>query len=66
MAPDVRERLASAGVALADGTPLRVATIDYLAAEGLLGDPRAVETGDGLLRDALVAQLRADGLRAAS
>lgn len=66
MAPDVRERLASAGVALADGTPLRVATIDYLAVEGLLGDSRAVEPGDGLLRDALVAQLRADGLRAAS
>lgn len=66
MAPEVRERLASRGVSLVPGTPVRVATLDHLAGEGLLGEPRAVETQAGLLRDALLAQIRADGLRAAA
>lgn len=66
MAPEVRERLASRGVALEERTPIRVATIDYLAGEGLLGEPRTVEMHAGLLRDALLAEIRADGLRAAA
>src|SRR5690606_18823926 len=60
MAPPLRERLAAAGVAVEPRTTHRIATTDYYASRtDLVGEPDRVETGATLLRDALVAHLRA-------
>jgi hypothetical protein len=64
-----RERLARSGAALDPNRRYRVATTDYFAGrdrEHELGAPLAVETGSVLLRDALIAELRASGLAAAT
>lgn len=62
MADSLRTRLAARGVAIAPSRTYRVATTDYFASHGDLGEPTGVESGAVLLRDALVAHLRAGGL----
>lgn len=66
LAAPVRERLAAAGAPVADpasSTLLRVATIDYLAGRrDDFGEPERVDRAGILVRDALVAHLRAGGL----
>jgi hypothetical protein len=65
MAPALRERLAAGGVAIEDRTRHRIATTDYFATRAdLFGTPDDVATEPLLLRDALVAHLRAGGLPA--
>jgi hypothetical protein len=65
--PALRERLAAAGVALDPGRRYRVASTEYFASHaGMLGEPDDVERDEGLLRDAIVAHLRAGGLADAS
>jgi hypothetical protein len=69
LAAPARERLARSGVAIEPGGRYRVATTDYFARGDEtheLGTPLAVETGAELLRDALIAELRANGLSAAA
>jgi hypothetical protein len=66
MAGPLRERLAAAGAAPAPERRYRVATTSYAARRrDWLGEPADVETSGVLLRDALVAHLRAGGLVAA-
>jgi hypothetical protein len=63
MAPELAERLAAAGVSVEPDARYRVATAEYFAsADAGLGIPERVERSDLLLRDALVAHLRAGGL----
>ena len=63
MSAALRERLAAGGVEVLPTRSYRVATTEYAAAtREILGEPDSVETGDPLLRDALVAHLRAGGL----
>lgn len=63
----LRARLEENGVALTPGARHRVATVDYAAGEvKLVGEPERVERSPLLLRDALVAHLRAGGLADAS
>jgi hypothetical protein len=69
LSASARERLARSGAALDPNGRYRVATTDYFAGrdrEHELGTPLAVETGPVLLRDALIAELRASGLAAAA
>jgi hypothetical protein len=63
MSAQLRERLAAAGVAVEDARGYRVASTGYFAGEAhLLGDVDGIEPSELLLRDALVAHLRAGGL----
>jgi len=63
MAPPLRERLAAAGAAIEPGPRYRVATTDwYSRREDLIGAPDDVALDETLLRDVLVAHLRAGGL----
>ena len=65
MAAPLRERLAAAGSAPDPARRYRVATTSYFAGRrDWLGEPERVEASDVLLRDALVAHLRAGGLAA--
>lgn len=62
-----RERLARSGTAIEPNGRYRIATTDYFASgdrERELGEPLAVETGPFLLREALIAEIRANGLSA--
>jgi hypothetical protein len=62
-AAPLRERLAAGGVAVDPDAVVRIATTEYVARRtDWLGEPEAVEAGPTLLRDALVAHLRAGGL----
>jgi hypothetical protein len=68
LAAPARERLARAGVAIEPGGRYRIATTDYFARGDEaheLGTPLAVETGSELVRDALIAEIRANRLAAA-
>lgn len=66
MAAPLRERLAAAGSEPDPARRYRVATTSYFAGRrDWVGEPERVETSDVLLRDALVAHLRAGGLAAA-
>jgi hypothetical protein len=66
MAAPLRERLAAAGAALAPEGRYRVATTGYFASRrDWFGEPERVEESELLLRDALVAELRTEGLAAA-
>ena len=63
-----RERFAGRGVATEPNGRYRVATTDYFAGyrdAHELGTPLVVETGGTLVRDALIAEIRANGLAAA-
>jgi hypothetical protein len=63
MSAALRERLAAGGFEVLPTHSYRVATTEYFAQESeIFGEPDAVEAGDLLLRDALVAHLRAGGL----
>jgi hypothetical protein len=63
----LRERLEASGVAIEPGRRYRVASTQYFASQpGIFGEAEDVERGDGLLRDAIVAHLRAGGLADAS
>ena len=63
MAPALRERLAAAGATIEPDQRYRVASTDYLTRQrDRFGEPADVETGAELLRDALVAHVRAGGL----
>jgi hypothetical protein len=65
MAGPLRERLAAAGTAPAPERRYRVATTRYCAGRrDWFGEPEGVLESELLLRDALVAHLRADGLAA--
>jgi hypothetical protein len=60
IAPPLRDRLAAQGVAVDPAASYRVATLDYFAGRSdWLGEPMRVERAGTLLRDALVAHLRA-------
>lgn len=60
MAAPLRERLAAAGVVVEPNAAYRIATTDYFASRSdLVGEPERVERDATLLRDALVAHLRA-------
>jgi hypothetical protein len=63
MSAGLRERLAAGGLAVQPGERYRVATLEYFAATpAIFGEPASVDPGSVLLRDALVAHLRAGGL----
>ena len=63
MSAALRERLTAAGAEIDLARRYRVASTQYFAGEReIFGEPDAVEHGELLLRDALVAQLRAGGL----
>ena len=65
MAPVLRERLEADGTRIAPDKSYRVASTGYLVREhGVFGDPERVEKSDLLVRDALLAHLRAGGLTA--
>jgi hypothetical protein len=65
-----RERLAARGVAIDPGGRYRIATTDYFAAgdetHELGAAPLAVDSDSTRVRDALIAEIRASGLAAAS
>ena len=66
MAAPLRERLAAAGAPPAPERRYRVATTGYAAGrKDWFGEPERLETSELLLRDALVAHLRAGGLATA-
>lgn len=58
----LRQRLTAQGVRVSRGDHYRIATTDYYGRQQEFGRPRAVESSDLLLRDALVAHLRAGAL----
>jgi len=63
MSAALRERVEAGGVAALPRRRYRVATTQYFAeTREIFGDPESVERDDLLLRDALVAHLRAGGL----
>jgi hypothetical protein len=63
MSAALRERLAAGGAVVHPTQSYRVATAQYFAATPeIFGEPDTVESGELLLRDALVAHLRAGGL----
>jgi hypothetical protein len=63
MSAGLRERLGAGGARVEPDQRYRVATTDYFAATpDIFGEPDAVESDGGLLRDALVAHLSAGGL----
>jgi hypothetical protein len=63
MSAALRARLEAGGVPLDPARSHRVATLQYFAATPeIFGEPESVETDALLLRDALVAHLRAGGL----
>jgi hypothetical protein len=65
MAAPLRARLEASGVRIEPAERYRVATLDWYAKLGdVFGEPESVEDTDVYLRDALVAHLRAGGLRA--
>jgi hypothetical protein len=67
MSAALRERLAGAGAEIEPSRRYRVASTEYFAAQTeIFGDPDAIERDALLLRDALVAHLRASGLADAS
>jgi hypothetical protein len=66
MSAALRGRLEQGGTAVDPGQRYRVASTEYLVTRrDEFGEPDRVETGDVLLRDALVAHLRAGALRSA-
>jgi uncharacterized protein DUF3500 len=68
MGPDLAARLAAQGVTIVPTQRYRVATALYFTAifdPDAFGRPESVEESRQLLREAIVAELRADGLRAA-
>jgi len=66
MAAPLRERLAAAGAAPAPEGRYRVATTRYCAGRrDWFGEPERIQASEQLLRDALVAHLRAGALTAA-
>jgi hypothetical protein len=63
LAAPLREHLRAAGTEPAARDRVRVASIEYVARQAaVFGEPARIEKGDLLLRDALVAHLRAGGL----
>jgi hypothetical protein len=67
MGPALRERLGGRGEAIEPGRRYRVASLRYFAEQrATFGETARVEAGSVLLRDALVAHLRAGGLAEAS
>lgn len=63
MSAVLRERLAGAGAEIEPARRYRVASTEYFAAQAeIFGEPDAIERDALLLRDALVAHLRAGGL----
>ncbi len=65
MAAPLRDRLTAAGVPVQEAARYRVATLEYFAGRpDMVGRPERVDTSALLLRDALVAHLRAGGLAA--
>ncbi len=67
MSTTLRERLAAAGAVIEPARRYRVASTQYFAARPeIFGDPADIERADLLLRDALVAHLRAGGLAGAN
>jgi hypothetical protein len=67
MAAGLRERLEAGGVVVSPHDRYRVASTDYLVQQrSTFGAPERIEPSELLLRDALVAHLRADGLRQAT
>ena len=63
MSAALRERLAAAGAEIEPARRYRVASTQYFAAAPeIFGEPESVEREELLLRDALVAHLRAGGL----
>jgi len=64
MAPVLRERLQAGGVEILPEGDYRVASTDFLVRDGEVFDPEGVDASDLLLRDALLAHLRAGGLQA--
>jgi hypothetical protein len=63
MSAALRDRLVAAGAAIEPARRYRVASTHYFAAQpAIFGEPEAVEREDLLVRDALVAHLRAGGL----
>ena len=63
-----RERLARSGVAIEPSGRYRIATTDYFVQRDdahELGAPLTVETGAALVREALIAEIRANQLAAA-
>jgi hypothetical protein len=67
MSAALRERLAAGGVAVQPAERYRVATAEYFARTAeIFGEPDSVDPSGMLLRDALVAHLRAGGLAAAA
>jgi hypothetical protein len=66
MSAALRGRLEQGGTAVDPGQRYRVASTEYLVTRrDEFGEPDRVETGDVLLRDALVAHLRAGALGSA-
>ena len=60
MGHELTERLTAAGVAVEPDARYRVATAEYFASQDAgLGSPETVERSGLLLRDAIVAHLRA-------
>jgi hypothetical protein len=67
MSDALRERLVAGGVPVQPADRYRVATTEYFAATAeIFGEPDSVDPAGVLLRDALVAHLRAGGLAAAA
>jgi len=62
MAFSLRTRLAAQGLRIVSGGLYRIATTDYFGRQDEFGEPQAIEASPLLLRDALVAHLRAGGL----
>jgi hypothetical protein len=69
LSASARERLSARGAAIEPGGRYRIATTDYFVHGDdahALGEPVAVEAGTERVRDALIAELRANGLAAAN
>jgi hypothetical protein len=62
MGAALRERIAAGGSAVEPRQRYRVASAEYFAQQPEFGEPERVETSEVLLRDAVVAHLRAGGL----
>jgi len=63
MTAALRERVESGGLEVDPARSYRIATLRYFAeTPEIFGDPQSLEPSDLLLRDALVAHLRANGL----
>lgn len=62
MGAALRDRLVAEGSAVEPRQRYRVASAEYFTRQPEFGDPERVETGEVLLRDAVVAHLRGGGL----